>query len=213
MTGFHESWRAAGKDVSVGSRSWYRAFLAPWEPAPPPPQAPQSIVGKQVAAMLARLRERRAGSPVRQVSSPRKARKRRKGEVTISEYGSARNLGPRQVRRAMHELGLLQIEIEARQNEFGLPEYRETLRLTPEAVGKGLGRRISPVNGPEYDVLTPRGQQWADRRQKPSPVSSRHITRETIRGHLDQGRTQAEIVRLTGLSRQIVSHHARKLAA
>lgn len=187
-----------------------------WQPAPPPPK-PASAVGIKVAELLAKLREERRGSPMRQAAPPRKFRRRRKGEVSITEYGAAKGLGPRRARKVLREIGLLQIEIEVRDHGDIAAEYLHTVRLTPEAVRHGLGRRLEPRGGSAYDVLTTKGQKWADARLvQPSArkaTSPRHAARETIRGLLVQGKTQSEIARLTGLSRQLVSHHTRKLAA
>lgn len=199
-----------------GTLGWFTAFSHPYEPAPPPPDAPLSPLGRQIADMLSQLREARRGSPMRQVSPPRKPRNRRRGEASISEFASAVGLGPRQMRKALHDMGLLQTEIEVRERGGEAPEYLHTSRLTPETVENGLGRRLEPRSGAPYDVLTPKGREWVSARLRLTDArkaTARHGVRETVRGLLERGKTQAEIARLTGLSRQLVSHHARRLAA
>lgn len=214
---FHDQWAAAGRDATPGSYSWYLAFSRPYEPAPPPPVAPSTAIGRTIADMLAKLREDRKGAPMRQASPPRKQRTRRAGEMTISECAKLVGLGPRQFRKAALAVGLLQTEIVVREKENGSPEYLHTMRLAPDAVERGLGRRLEPRTGTPYDVLTPKGQEWAVARfgkvAEEKARNVRHVARDAVRRFLDQGKTQAEIARLTGLSRQLVSHHARKLAA
>jgi hypothetical protein len=112
----------------------------------------------------------------------------------------------------------LQPEIEVRGGWQGeIPEYLHTRRLTSEAVKSGLGRRLEPHGGSPYDVLTRKGQQWADaalNKEEGTPttiISPRRAVKETVRGFLEKGKTQAEIVRETGLSRQLVSHHVQNL--
>ena len=212
----HAQWEAAGRNVSPGSLAWHHAFSHTWEPAPPPPDTPTSPIGRAVSATLADLRERRKGSPMRQARAPRKPRKRRGGELTISEYAAIHGIGPRQLRKRLLDIGILQTEIEIRSRGDSPPEYLHTARLTPHAVERSLGRRLEPRSGTPYDVLTRDGQEWVASRlhgNEEPKVSARHAARETIRGFLCEGKTQAEIARITGLSRQLVSHHARKFAA
>lgn len=209
---YHAQW-AAGIDVTPGTRAWNYAFSRPYEPAPPHPQKPVSVVGGEVAGVLAKLRQHREGSPTRQASAPRKHRKRREGDRAITEYGATKGLGPRQVRSFLETLGVLQEEIEVRDRGDGTPpKYLHTLRLTPEAVSDGLGRRLEPYRGPSYDVLTPKGQMQLDRKVAPKG-NRRQIVGDRVRVLMAEGKTQAEIVRLTGQSKQLVSHHAKKLAA
>jgi hypothetical protein len=153
---------------------------------------------------------------MRQASALRKIRKRREGDLTVTEYGATKDLGPRQVRNALKASGILQEEIEVRDRGTGTPpKYLHTLRLTPDAVKEGLGRRIEPYSGPAYDVLTPKGQlRVSDQlNRKAAPKGNRrHVVRDRVRGLVAEGRTQAEIVRETGLSQQLVSHHMREAA-
>ncbi|TCV55150.1 hypothetical protein EDB97_101242 [Agrobacterium tumefaciens] len=190
--------------------------LRPFEPAPPPPPTFTSPVGQQVMAVLAKLREERKGSRPKQVRSRRKERTKREDEICITEFGKTFGMGAIIIRNALHRMGLLQREIVVRERGREHPLRLDTSRLTPDAVKQGLGRRLEPRSGFPYDVLTPKGQQWvADRMEQTEcrKVSPRHAIRETVRAHLEQGKSQAEIVRLTGITRQLVSHHARKLAA
>lgn len=184
-----------------------------FQPAPPPPDTFLSPVGQQIIAVLERLREQRKGDVPRQHRPVRKARRRRKGEVSLTEFANSQEIGPRQLRREMLRMGLLQREIVARDRGEGPPLYLHTHRLTPDAEANGLGRRLEPSRGVQYDVLTPKGQQWVAERLRDGErkANPRHAVRETVRSHLREGRSQAEIARLTGLSRQLVSHHARKL--
>lgn len=203
-------------NVQPGRNEWFRAFTTPFEPAPPPASFPTSAVGRKVADMLAKLRQERKGSPMRQVSPPRKSRTRRRGELTITEFAEEVGIGPRRVRLTLLRMGILQTEIEVREQRNGLPDYQRAARLSPKAVECRFGRRIEPKDGRAYDVLTPKGQDYLTDRLRGEverKVSPRHAVRETIRKHLQRGMTQAEIVRLTGLSRQLVSHHVRGLAA
>lgn len=181
-------------------------------PAPPPPAKPVSAVGKKVADVLAKLRRDCAGSPMRQASEPRKPRKRREGDLTITEYGATKGLGPRQVRDALKTLGILQEEIEVRDRGTETPpRYLHTLRLTPDAVDEGLGRRLEPYSGAAYDVLTLKGRRRLDQ-MVVRKGNRRHLVRDRVRDLVARGKTQAEIVRETGLSKQLVSHHMRKAA-
>jgi len=189
------------------------------EPAAPYPATPASPIGRKVADVLATLRELRKGSIPRQVRPPRKARTRREGELSLTEFGAHVGLGPRELRRKLLAVGLLQTEIEARDRGGVAPEYQHTARLAAEAVKGGLGRRLEPRSGSAYDVLTPKGQEWAaehlrrEEENAETPWSRRHGVREEVRRYLGQGKSQAEISRLTGFSRALVSYHARKLAA
>lgn len=140
--------------------------------------------------------------------------------MTISEYGRTKGLGPRQVRTLLTEIGLLHREIEVRMVPMILdpsqskPDYRTTLRLPTEAAQAGLGRRMRAANaGTEFDVLSPQGQRWADERWPVvEPVTGpRDTVREEVRSLLRQGKTQTEIARIIGKSRQLVSHHVGRI--
>ncbi len=191
-------------------------FTTAWEPAPPPAAIPRTPIGRQVAAVLARLREEREGETPRQASAPRKARSRRPGELTISEYAATLGKGPRQLRKLLGAIGLLHTEIEVRDTGRQPPKFYHTARLTPAAVATGLGRRLEASNGTKYDVLTPNGQLWVASKLSETAApraNSRHAVRETVWRLVQEGHPQADIARLTGLSRQLVSHHARRLSA
>jgi hypothetical protein len=199
-------------------RSLAKTKTGAYEPAPPLPAEPVSAVGKKIADALGRLRWMKAGSPMRQSSAPRKHRTRRDGDVTITEYGATKGLGPRRVRDALKTLGVLQEEIEVREVPMlsdpsrTKPEYRHVLRLTLEFVRDGLGRRLEPHGGGvPFDVLTPKGRKYLDQKVA-RKGNRRHLVRDHVRGLVTEGKTQAEIVRLTGLSKQLVSHHMRNAA-
>jgi hypothetical protein len=187
------------------------------EPAPPYPAIPSSAVGRKVADVLATLRELRKGVPPKQIRPPRKARQRRVGELSLTEFGAHIGLGPRKLRKRLLSVGLLQTEIEIRDRGGVAPEYQHTARLTAAAVKAGLGRRLEPRIGSAYDVLTRKGQEWAADRlrcrgeeRKPNP---RRDVREGVRQLLRQGKTQAEISRIMGLSKQRIHYLAKSMAA
>jgi hypothetical protein len=148
---------------------------------------------------------------------------RRDGDLTITEYGATKGLGSRHVRDALKTLGVLQEEIEVREVPMisdpsrRKPEYRHVLRLTREAVRDGLGRRIEPHGkGFPFDVLTPKGQLYVTERldQKAARKSNkRHLVRDRVWALAATGKTQAEIVRETGRSKQLVSRHMQTLGA
>ncbi len=167
--------------------------------------------------LLERLREGRKGSPTRQVNAPRKARTRREGELSLTEFGAHIGVGPRELRKKLLSLGLLQTEIAVRDRGAAPPKYLHTARLTSEAVRGGLGRRLEPRSGLPYDVLTTKGQEWvADRlhnRATGRKPNRRHEVRDEVRRLLEQRKSRAEISRMMGLSKQLVSYHAKKLAA
>ncbi|TPK39687.1 hypothetical protein [Mesorhizobium sp. B2-5-3] len=152
--------------------------------------------------------------------------------LVISAYAQSKGMGPRKARDVMLGLHLLQPEIEVRmipsvvaQGESDgdwlgdtKPDYRTTVRLATWAIQAGFGRRMKSRAGIEFDVLSPEGVAWLDARwpkpvEKPKPKRGRPSTlREDVRRLLDEGKTPAEIARLLGKSRQIVSHHAKALA-
>ncbi|WP_181171608.1 helix-turn-helix domain-containing protein [Mesorhizobium sp. B2-4-10] len=153
--------------------------------------------------------------------------------LVISAYAQSKSMGPRRARDVMRNLHLLQPEIEVRLIPCLVasaesdgdwlggtkPDYRTTVRLATWAIQAGFGRRMKSKAGIEFDVLSPDGVAWLDARW-PKPVvepkakRGRPSTlREEVRRLLEQGKTQAEIARLLGKSRQIVSHHVKALAA
>ncbi|MDR7028021.1 hypothetical protein [Rhizobium rosettiformans] len=136
--------------------------------------------------------------------------------MTLTEYGTKIGLGPRQVRKKLSDMGILQTEIEVRERTSRGPEIRHISRLTPSAIKEGLGRRLEPRSGPAYDVLTRKGQQWADERlcrQEGQKSNQRHLVRDRVCLLLGQGMKQSEISRIMGISRQAISRHAKRLAA
>ncbi|TPL81890.1 helix-turn-helix domain-containing protein [Mesorhizobium sp. B2-3-12] len=161
--------------------------------------------------------------------------------LTITAYGQSKGMGGRRARDVMSSLHLLQPEIEVRsapcivdpaESEGGWlnkssedwlgatkPDYRTTERLATWALQAGFGRRMKSRAGIEFDVLSPDGVAWLDARwpksvEKLKAKRGRPSTlREEVRRLLDEGKTQAEIARLLGKSRQIVSHHFKALVA
>ncbi|CDX42899.1 hypothetical protein MPLDJ20_60035 [Mesorhizobium plurifarium] len=153
--------------------------------------------------------------------------------IVITAYAQSKEMGPRKARDVMSSLRLLQPEIEVRlvpcmvasvESEGDWlgdtkPDYRTTVRLATWAVQAGFGRRMKSREGIEFDVLSPEGIAWLDARwpmpfEKPKAKRGRPTTlREEVRRLLDEGKTQAEIARSLGKSRQIVSHHVKALAA
>ncbi len=216
MTGYHEQWAAAGRAVLPGSVAWYRAHVHPWEPVQPISWPPKTPIGRAVSSRLSKLRAERDGSPKRQAARPRQARKRRDGEITVSELARATGFGPRQFRKRLEAAGFLQVETEARETQCGAPVYHRTLRLSRDAVSRGLGRRLETQQGTAYDVITRKGAEVMlaaiSGTEEPIKANRRHAKRETIRELRGWGKSQAEIVRLTGFSRQLVSHHLRDLS-
>ncbi|SIT56313.1 hypothetical protein BQ8794_280052 [Mesorhizobium prunaredense] len=145
--------------------------------------------------------------------------------MTVSEYAKSKDTGPRKAREVMEGLGILQQEIEVRlvpllsDPRQTKPNYRTTSRLASWAVGAGFGRRMKSGAGVPYDVLSPDGMAWLNARWL-KPVEKPEVKRgrpSTLRGEvqhlLAEGKTQADIARLLGKSRQIVSHHVKVLKA
>jgi hypothetical protein len=98
------------------------------------------------------------------------------------------------------------------------PDYRTTVRLATWATQAGFGRRMKSQAGIEFDVLSPDGVAWLNAHW-PKPVETKRAQRgrpSTLRDEVGrlmaEGKTQAEIVRLLGKSRQIVSHHVKALS-
>lgn len=71
--------------------------------------------------------------------------------ITVTELGERYGVGRNKVRAVLHRMGLLQSEGKWRR-----------LRLTPEAVAQGLGKRHDkPKNGKyPFDVISPAGQAF-----------------------------------------------------
>ena len=152
------------------------------------------------------------------------------GWMVISDYARRKGTGPRKARGVMEEVGILQAEIEVRMvpqivqptraDYLGdaKPDYRTTRRLAVWAVQAGFGRRMKSRTGVEFDVLSPDGVAWLNARwpkpiEKPKAKRGRPSTlRAEVERLLAEGNTQAEIARLLGKSRQIVSHHVKALS-
>lgn len=141
--------------------------------------------------------------------------------LTITEYGRTKGVGPRQVRAVLSGLGLLQQEIEVRMVHMIVdrsqtkPDYRATKRLTSDAVIGGLGRRIFALKTDmEFDVLSPKGQRWADERW-PVKKAMKTTVKQEIAQLLDlrPNLSQAQVQQITGRSKQLVSYHMQKLTA
>lgn len=70
--------------------------------------------------------------------------------VTVTELGKAFGLGPRQVRQALHHLGLV----------FPTANGRGRYCLTPDAIKAGMGRSIAKSkSGRPFEVISPAGQK------------------------------------------------------
>lgn len=85
--------------------------------------------------------------------------------ITITEYGRAKDTGPRQVRDVLSHLGILHDEIEdmtPKDAPFTERKLVKRRRLTPKAIRQGLGKRLFSVAGRPFDVLSPKGQEWID---------------------------------------------------
>ncbi|MDV2966014.1 helix-turn-helix domain-containing protein [Nitratireductor aquimarinus] len=144
--------------------------------------------------------------------------------MTVTEYAKSKGTGPRQARRIMERLGLLQPEIGFRSVPCradlsqSKPEYRHSYRLAPWAVETGLGKRVEPRNRIAYDILSPDGITWlnvhwpSQEAVKANPVG-RPVSsvRTDIKALIAAGKSQAEIARILGKSRSTVSHHVSAL--
>lgn len=149
------------------------------------------------------------------------------GWMSISEYAKSKGTGPRKARKVMEGVELLRPEIECRAipcitdpRELK-PAYRHTLRLALWAVQAGFGKRITPRNGPAFDMLSPDGVEWLDARWpaeevKPADGKSRRGRptsglRDQVKALMAEGRSQAEIARLLGKSKQSVYRQMKAL--
>lgn len=167
-------------------------------------------------ALLEALNAARKGSPRKQIGEPRKARNRKRGELSLTEFGQTLNITSRRIRRRLRDIGFLQLEIVARDRGTDPPKYLRTSRITERVVRTGMGRRIEPRRGYPYDVITPKGQEWLITQLQPKikPRNNvRHEVRDIVHQHLKSGLSQSQVVRLTGASRALVSYHAKTLAA
>lgn len=212
---YHGQWAAEGQNVAPGSPGYFDAFSRPWQPVLAYPAAPASTIGRKVGTALATLRELRKRETPKQIGPPRKPRTRREGELSLTEFASRVCLGPRELRKRLLAVGLLQTEIEVRDRGGRSAKYLHTARLTEAAVRGGLGRRLEPRSGPPYDVLTPKGLELATAllREEVRKPNRRREVREEVRQLLERGKSQAEISRLTGLSKQRVHYVAKRAVA
>ncbi|ESZ47998.1 hypothetical protein ACYG9R_02970 [Mesorhizobium sp. RSR565B] len=96
------------------------------------------------------------------------------------------------------------------------PEYRHDAIATRAAVGDGLLISIHYGHKEENWVrtlVTLYGLEFLARLLKtPAVTVKKPKARDTVRALLAEGKTQAEIVRSSGMSKQAVSYHARLLA-
>lgn len=96
------------------------------------------------------------------------------------------------------------------------PEYRHEAVATRAAISDGL--LISIHYGPNgvqrlRTLVTPDGLEFlAQFLKAPAGAVKKPKARDTVRALLAEGRTQAEIVRLSGMSKQAVWYHARSIS-
>ncbi|MBZ9996032.1 hypothetical protein [Mesorhizobium sp. BH1-1-4] len=96
------------------------------------------------------------------------------------------------------------------------PEYRHDAVATRAAVGDG--RLISIHYGQKDEnwvrtLVTPDGLEFLARFLKaPAGAVKKPKARDTVRALLAEGKTQAEIVQLSGMSKQAVWYHARSIS-
>ena len=148
------------------------------------------------------------------------------GWMSITEYGKAKGIGPRKARKIMQGLDLLQEEIEVRMVSMIVdpaqtkPKYMTTLRLAAWAVEAGFGRRIEPRHGHRFDMLSPDGVAWLDARwpkeeareptRRGRPTSN---LREQVAALMADGKSQIEIARMLGKSKQSVCRQMTAIRA
>lgn len=96
------------------------------------------------------------------------------------------------------------------------PEYRHEAVATREAMGDGLLVSIhyGPNDEPKLRTLvTPDGLEFlAQFLKAPAVPVKKPKARDAVRALLAEGRTQAEIVQLSGMSKQAVWYHARSIS-
>ncbi|RWH84355.1 MAG: hypothetical protein EOQ86_00935 [Mesorhizobium sp.] len=96
------------------------------------------------------------------------------------------------------------------------PEYRYDAVATGAATGDGL--LITIHYGPKDEnwvrtLVTPDGLAlFALLLKAPAGTIKKSKARDTVRAMVAEGRTQAEIVRLTGMSKQAVSYHTKSIS-
>jgi hypothetical protein len=126
----------------------------------------------------------------------------------------------------MLSLDLLREEIEVRMVPMIVdpaqtkPKYMTTLRLAAWAVEAGVGRRIEPRHGHLFDMLSPDGVEWLEARwpkeQAREPKRRGRPTsnlREQIAALMADGKSQTEIARMLGKSKQSVYRQMAAISA
>ncbi|BCG95983.1 hypothetical protein [Mesorhizobium sp. 131-2-1] len=96
------------------------------------------------------------------------------------------------------------------------PEYRHDAVATTAAMGAGL---LIPIHYGRKEekwvrtLVTPDGLEFLARLLKaPAGAVKKPKARDTVWALLSEGRTQAEIVQLSGMSKQAVWYHARSIS-
>ncbi|AZO42458.1 hypothetical protein EJ076_15860 [Mesorhizobium sp. M7D.F.Ca.US.005.01.1.1] len=96
------------------------------------------------------------------------------------------------------------------------PEYRHDAIATRAAIGDGLLISIHYRRKDENWVrtlVTPDGLEFLARLLKaPTGTVKKPKARDTVRALLAEGRTQADIVQLSGMSKQAVWYHAKSIS-
>ncbi|BCG81414.1 hypothetical protein MesoLj113b_49560 [Mesorhizobium sp. 113-3-3] len=96
------------------------------------------------------------------------------------------------------------------------PEYRHEAIATRTAMDDGLLISIDyGRNGEKWvrTLATPDGLAFlAGLLKAPAGAVKKPKARDTVRAFLAGGRTQAEIVQLSGMSKQVVSYHAKSIS-
>ncbi|MES0166205.1 hypothetical protein NKJ87_09420 [Mesorhizobium sp. M0027] len=158
--------------------------------------------------------------------------------ITITEYGETKGVGRKQVREVLSRLGILQDETEdhtPKQASFAERKLITRRRLTTKSVRSGLGKRIVSIAGRPFDVISPKGQAWINKRwvdavqtiktditSSPIAVAAQVALGEFMVGRrhkLDpEGQVrwlldhfpnvaQADMSRITGASPRMISHY------
>lgn len=145
--------------------------------------------------------------------------------VTVTELGKAFNLGPRQTRQILFEMGWL----------YQAAGTRRRL-LKPELVKKGYGRHIRPKVGHPFDVVSPEGQRvFASRLENTlvkikaedtAPIEAARLQLQIFKSHRLSAKmttrmevswlkfhlpsfSGADIGKVLGISQQLVGHHLK----
>ncbi|MGR9252516.1 hypothetical protein [Rhizobium leguminosarum] len=154
----------------------------------------------------------------------------RGGDVTLKQIAQRLQLGPREARASLVNLGMLNGELEAKMVPMHSdavqfkPEYSARLRLSEWAVKMAYGRRVKGGTGHGMDWITPSGLAYIERMLAlPAAVRDHEVTMEpkerpkaidVIQKLLAEtpGIRQAEIVRRTGFSKMTVHRNRLVLA-